>query len=195
MNKKETIQNLIKEMGGGLPTIQLTELEALTIINWIEQINPKSILELGTAFGGSGKIITHFFPDIKFITLDLPPEEVVAGKFGQYNKNGKYIWCRSKAEVGKYLPKTAIQLYGDGCKILPDLLKEYNPDLVFHDSSHIFEDVKINIEQCYEHRVKWIIVHDSHKQYLRAFFNDNPMYSEEYYIRDSRGVSVLKLKE
>ena len=193
MTLKEIVYDLKEELGDK-PYFQMTFLEALSFAKWLDKIKPKTVIELGTAYGASGRLIQTVIPNVKLITIDLPVAENVSGKYNKYNF-GRYIWVKHKEDLGKFLLDGAEIIEGDGCVLLPELIEKYNPDLVFHDSSHKFEVVTLNIKQCYEGKVPWIVVHDSHKSYLRPFMKNNDMYEEVFYMKDRAGLSVLKLKD
>jgi len=174
-----------KELGGK-PVIQIFPHDILVIVQWLKLIKPKTLLEIGTAFGGSGCILKMAFPDLKYITLDLPPPS---------------DWVRTHNQAGRFLPSDVIKEYGDSKDVLSDLIDKYKPDVIFHDGDHSEDPVKRDIKVCYDKKIKWVILHDSHKTYLRQFLLHNNYYEEVYFIHlkgfvtPSPGISILKLKE
>jgi len=183
MNKlKQNINYIIDELGGS-PYIQLSKIEALIICNWLKKFNPNIMLEIGTAFGGSAKIFRSALPECKIITVDLPP-----------SINSKSLWIKKKEDLGKFLSNDIIQEIGDISECMPKLIEKYKPDIVFHDDGHGDEIIRLNIKQCYEGNIKNVIVHDSHKSWIRKFFSNNDYYNEIYYYKDIRGVSILGRK-
>jgi len=176
-----TIKTIVKSLGGK-PNIQLTEPEAEKLIEWIKSVNPKTIVECGTAYGGSGLLIKTLIPEIELVTYDKVQEEPLPA------------WVKSENDIGKYLPSDVKLFIGDSVEILPRLLNEFKPELVFHDNGHDYRTVKKNLEQCKEFGIGYVIVHDSNIPDVSKAIRDSD-YQQIEYFKDREGMSLLKLKK
>lgn len=180
------IDSIYRKIGGS-PYIQITKLEADFICRWLKNLRCNTLLELGTAYGGSALLIKTIIPTIKLITFDI---NIDKADYIKIQKN----WP-TKSNIGILLPKDVKLELGDIRKDLPNLINKYKPDIIFHDDGHTPNIIQTNIKQCYYGDIKYVIVHDSHKQHMRDYFIDNPYYDEVEYYMDSRGVSILRRKE
>ena len=185
MSLKSKIAEIINEIGGK-PYVQITADEAFLLSTWLQLVESETVLEIGTAFGATGKIIKTALPECKLITLDLPVDP---------KRKGDCVWIKKEEDLGRYLPDDAIQETGDVKEVLPGLLEKYRPDAVFHDDGHEKGVIKLNLKQCYKEGIKWLIIHDSQKDHMRKYFKKNPFYEEIFYYKDRQGISLLRRKK
>jgi hypothetical protein len=182
MNFKKIIEKEHNKLGGGKPYIQTSKSEALYAIKWIDKIKPNILLEVGTAFGGMSRIIKSCLPNIKLYSLDMVVDNAKSP-----------VWPKKKEDIGMKAPDSVIKLYGDAHD-LDKFLLEVKPDMVYHDDGHSNEIIELNLKQCYESNIKYVILHDSHKRRLRKIIENNPYYKEISYFKDEVGISLLEMK-
>ena len=171
----------IMEYLDGKPDMMMYLVDALLLITYIRAIKPRTILELGTGGGGSGMLIMSEYPKAKFITVDKSDGE----------------------DIGKHLLEGAIRLKKDFHKDLSEILKEYKPELVYYDPPSINEIcTKKVLQECHKYGIKWVIIHNAHKESVRGLLGDNKYYLERAYYGKviskeyplSIGISVLRRK-
>ena len=144
----------------------------LTLYQLIESIQPRIIVEMGTALGISGVVMLKATSRAKLITIDNLQD-------GLTEEN----W-------GKHLPPEVIKIWGNAEEVLPRVLEEYKPDLVFLDDGHSYEVISINLQQCREARVKHVIVHDAGSpEVRRAILEVDPKAT---IMKGNKGVALLK---
>jgi len=119
---------------------------------WIQRLRPKTVVETGTAFGMSGRVIKMASPETLLVTIDLVP-------------GGRPHYPHDDEEWGLLLPsEKVVKVKGDARKVLPGVLSKYKPEVVFHDDGHQYDVISTNLKQCYSAKVPWLIVHDHMRQ-------------------------------
>ncbi|MFX1328520.1 MAG: class I SAM-dependent methyltransferase [Promethearchaeota archaeon] len=176
--------------------------EVTEFLNYIIRIKPKSILEIGTARGGTLFLLTRFSStDANIISLDLPGG-IHGGGYPRFripffktfvSKNQKLKLIRDNSHDTSTLKK------------IKKILKDHKLDLLFIDGDHTYEGVKKDFEM-YAPLVKKngiiafhdIVVHAPEINcYVDKFWNEikkNFNFREIYKEGDPRslGIGIIK---
>ena len=123
------------------PTQDRSELMQLARL--VSDLKPRTVLEIGTAKGGTFFLFTRLAaPDAHLISVDLP-----GGQFG----DGYPIWraplYRSFAQRGQHIDLLRADSHSYETRIkLEALLKGKKIDFLFIDADHTYEGVKTDFE-------------------------------------------------
>jgi hypothetical protein len=124
----------------------MTQNEARLIWDLILELKPKAMLELGGQHGHSGLIFSDAMKQVGglFITVELgndpenhyPPESCGTLEFLPDND------------------PSIIKVWGNAEKKLPELLRNYPIELVFHDCAHTWDHVEFCVKTILDHDPK-----------------------------------------
>jgi predicted O-methyltransferase YrrM len=126
---------------GGLISSMQVRSEIKSTLEMVGELRPRTVLEIGTARGGTLFLWTRVAAeDAHFVSLDLP-----RGKFG-----GGYAWWRSPVYRSFATGKQTLHLLrGDSHQTAAlnqtkKLLQGRPVDLLFIDAGHTYEDVRLD---------------------------------------------------
>lgn len=141
----EDILDTVLNVKPGYPPYQIFTLqlrdEMKTLTNLVEKEQPQSVLEIGTAKGGSFYIWSRYLDSVnKLISLDLP-----GGKFGGgYSKQKTNIFREFAPSKNMYFVRDNSHQY-DTYEEVSDLVDE-GVDFLFIDGDHTYQGVRHDFE-------------------------------------------------
>ncbi|MEM2073511.1 MAG: class I SAM-dependent methyltransferase [Nitrososphaeria archaeon] len=142
LNLNEYVNFAFNDLSGLIKPIQIYN-EILELLEIIQKIKPKTVLEIGTANGGTLFLFSRVASeDATIISIDLP-----GGKFGGGYPQWKRLLYKSFA-----LPKQKIYLLrmdsheNETLEQVKAILKGRRLDFLFIDGDHTYEGVKKDFE-------------------------------------------------
>ena len=171
--------------------------ELLFLSEFLRELNPETIIDVGTWLGITGYVIGTSSHNIKNLySIDNADSDTFVPYFRKdINRDVR------KDEYGMYLPSFA-EYFGCGYEnILGDLIEKHNGDVfVFLDAKKQAPLVLDEITICYRSKARYVALHDTSKHYKK------PRRAMMKVIRDGwyslicediecakNGVSILKL--
>ena len=172
------------------------------LTTYIKKLHPEIIVDVGTFLGISGYILGTSSPTIeKLYAIENIDDE----SFVPYGYEGENI---PRENYGMYLPDDAIfRTNGYHNDLTPILEENKNKDIfVFLDAKKQTLGVLDELKICYDHKVKYVGLHDTSKWYKHPRRAVQRVINlkwyklvDEKYIDDigekTKGVSILKLVE
>ena len=157
--------------------------EFVFLSEFIRNLKPKCILEVGTFLGLASYVMATSSPNLEtFITIDnlYPHPPYTADQYGMYLHEG------------------SIFIKDDYRNVLDNLLEKYKPEFVFLDDGHGSLVLRDQLERCYNKKIKYVAVHDTNQRGPRLAVNyivKNRKYEiiAENKNDEIRGLTILKL--
>lgn len=147
-------------LGKVRPTIHMTIMssengrvpsdQAIAIIAILAKEQPKEVLEIGTFFGHTTRLIAENLPNGIIHTLDLPQEFNSKGDLKSIPKDDSHLIERrivGREFIGSIYEKQIRQHFADTATW--DFSEEGEPTFFFIDGSHTYEYCKNDSEKCF----------------------------------------------
>lgn len=139
MIRDKPLHNFLFEMDEhnfykGLNTWSTPWIDVCCILSLIKYHKPKTLLEIGTHYGHTTKIIIDKFPNLKITTVD-PGDKIIQDKRSHFQL-GEYL---SQEEIGKmFLGSHNIKLIKED---FHDIHFKEKFDFIFIDGNHTYDHV------------------------------------------------------
>lgn len=166
--------------------------EYLLMLEFIKEINPDIIIDVGTYKGASGYVLKTGYPDATVISIDNIDSQ------DYYAKEET-----SKEEHGKYLPDNVMFLtHGYEVGVPETIERNHDSNIfIFWDAGKNSFKVMNQIEMSYKYKIKHIAFHDSgtiQRSVRRAIKRAEQLGMYEIIKEDlscpKKGLTILKIK-
>jgi len=111
----------------------------------INEINPKSLLEIGISFGSSIRMWSEYLPDTKIVSFDISEKRAKLSDFKQENVS-VYLGDQSDVTFLKTLKDEYDIIIDDGSHVLSHILISFAVlyDFLSDNGVYVIEDIHVN---------------------------------------------------